>query len=116
MPARRSTSKGLVVEEIGEALWRGKVFFREERVLRNRIEDLAVLKAGLVEGRTKKMSYGGKETWLLFPAKLYCGQSLFDARRESIIIDYFFTDEIPGWKTPTISLAAAALRCATKSA
>jgi len=91
--------KGLVVEDIGETLWRGKVFFREERVLRNRIEDLTLLKkAGLVEGDPKKMSYGGKETWLLFPAKLYCGQSLLDARRESIIIDYFFTDEIPGYQ------------------
>ncbi|MBL8412926.1 MAG: hypothetical protein JNM42_00630 [Propionivibrio sp.] len=91
--------KGLVVEDIGETLWRGKVFFREERVLRNRIEDLTLLKkAGLVEGEPKKMSYGGKETWLLFPAKLYCGQSLLDARRESIIIDYFFTDEIPGYQ------------------
>ncbi len=91
--------KGLVVEEIGEALWRGKVFFREERVLRNRIEDLSALKkAGLVEGEPKKINYGGKETWLLFPAKLYCGQSLLDARRESIIIDYFFTDEIPGYQ------------------
>ena len=91
--------KGLVVEDIGETLWRGKVFFREERVLRNRIEDLTLLKkAGLVEGDPKKMTYGGKETWLLFPAKLYCGQSLLDARRESIIIDYFFTDEIPGYQ------------------
>lgn len=91
--------KGLVVEDIGETLWRGKVFFREERVLRNRIEDLTLLKkAGLVEGEPKKMSYGGKETWLLFPAKLYCGQSLLDARRESIVIDYFFTDEIPGYQ------------------
>ena len=91
--------KGLVVEDIGETLWRGKVFFREERVLRNRIEDLTLLKkAGLVEGDPKKMSYAGKETWLLFPAKLYCGQSLLDARRESIIIDYFFTDEIPGYQ------------------
>ncbi len=91
--------KGLVVEDIGEALWKGKVFFRDERVLRNRIEDLGVLKkAGLVEGEPKKMSYGGKETWLLFPAKLYCGQSLLDARRESVIIDYFFTDEIPGYQ------------------
>jgi len=91
--------KGLVVEDIGEVLWRGKVFFRDERVLRNRIEDLALLKkTGLVEGEPKKMSYGGKETWLLFPAKLYCGQSLFDARRESIIIDYLFTDEIPGYQ------------------
>jgi hypothetical protein len=91
--------KGLVVEDIGEVLWRGKVFFRDERVLRNRIEDLSLLKkTGLVEGEPKKMSYGGKETWLLFPAKLYCGQSLLDARRESIIIDYSFTDEIPGYQ------------------
>ncbi len=91
--------KGLVIEDIGEALWRGKVFFRDERVLRNRIEDLSILKKiGLVEGDPKKMNYGGKETWLLFPAKLYCGQSLLDARRESIIIDYFFSDEIPGYQ------------------
>jgi len=91
--------KGLVIEDVGEALWRGKVFFRDERVLRNRIEDLSVLrKIGLVEGEPKKMNYAGKETWLLFPAKLYCGQSLLDARRESIIIDYFFTDEIPGYQ------------------
>ena len=36
--------KGLVVENIGEALWRGKVFFREGRVLSNPIYDLTVLK------------------------------------------------------------------------
>lgn len=91
--------KGLLIEDVGEALWRGKVFFRDERVLRNRIEDLSILKKiGLVEGDPKKMNYGGKETWLLFPAKLYCGQSLLDARRESIIIDYFFSDEIPGYQ------------------
>ena len=91
--------KGLVVEEVGEILWRGKVFFRDERVLRNRIEDLSLLKkAGVVDGEPKKMSYGGKETWLLFPAKLYCGQSLLDSRRESIIIDYLFTDEIAGYQ------------------
>ena len=91
--------KGLLIEDVGEALWRGKVFFRDERVLRNRIDDLSVLKKiGLVDGEPKKISYGGKETWLLFPAKLYCGQSLLDARRESIIIDYFFTDEIAGYQ------------------
>ena len=91
--------KGLVIEDVGEALWRGKVFFRNERVLRNRIEDLSVLKKiGLVQGEPKKMSYGGKETWLLFPAKLYCGQSLIDSRRESIIIDYAFSDEIRGYR------------------
>ena len=51
---------------------------------------------GLVEGEPKKMSVDGKEAWLLFPAKLYCGQSLLDSRRESVIIDYFFSDELPG--------------------
>jgi hypothetical protein len=34
----------------------------------------------------------------LFPAKLYCGQSLLDGRRESIIIDYAFTDDIDGYR------------------
>jgi hypothetical protein len=91
--------KGLKLTELGQVLWKGKVFFREERVLRNRIEDLDILKkAGLVEGEPKKITVNGKDQWLLFPAKLYCGQSLLDARRESIIIDYFFTDEIPGYQ------------------
>jgi hypothetical protein len=40
----------------------------------------------------------GKDAWLLFPAKLYCGQSLLDARRESIIIDYAYSDELPGYR------------------
>jgi len=91
--------KGLQVEQFGEMLWKGKVFYRDERVLRKRIEDLALLKqTGLVEGEPKKLAVDGRETWLLFPAKLYCGQSLLDARRESVIIDYFFTDEIPGYQ------------------
>jgi hypothetical protein len=69
------------------------------------------------EGRAAKMDFEGKQTWLLFPAKLYCGQSLLDARRESIIIDYFFTDEIPGYQeSPTSSPAAAGCGCATRSA
>ena len=91
--------KGLKVETVGELLWKGKVFYRDERVLRNRIEDFPVLqRTGLVKGEPRKTTVNGKETWLLFPAKLYCGQSLLDARRESIVIDYFFTDEIPGYQ------------------
>lgn len=91
--------KGLKVETIGEGLWKGKVFFRSERVLRNRIEDLGPLRtAGLVEGEPKKHEVDGRDSWLLFPAKLYCGQSLLDSRRESIIIDYAYTDEIPGYQ------------------
>jgi hypothetical protein len=91
--------KGLQVENLGETLWKGKVFYRDERLLRNRIEDLGLLRqVGLVEGEPKKAAFDGRETWLLFPAKVYCGQSLLDARRESIVIDYFFTDEIAGYQ------------------
>ena len=91
--------KGIAVDKIGESLWHGKVFYRDERVLRNRIEDLKSLEAlGLVEGEPQKIKTGRKDAWLLFPAKLYCGQSLIDSRRESIIIDYAFTDEIDGYQ------------------
>ena len=91
--------KGISLDALGESLWHGKVFYRDERVLRNRIDDLSALKkVGLVDGDPKKISVDGKDAWLLFPAKLYCGQSLFDSRRESIIIDYFFTEEIPGYQ------------------
>ncbi|HEY3177718.1 MAG TPA: hypothetical protein VGL25_02425 [Casimicrobiaceae bacterium] len=91
--------KGLEIESLGEAIWKGKVFYRNEGVLRNRIQNLDVLKTiGLVEPEPRKHAVEDKETWLLFPAKLYCGQSLLDARRESIIIDYFFSDEIAGYQ------------------
>jgi hypothetical protein len=91
--------KGIKLEHLSEFMWKGKVFYRDERVLRNRIEDLGVLKKiGLVEGDPKKITVAGSDAWLLFPAKLYCGQSLLDARRESIIIDYFFSDEISGYQ------------------
>lgn len=88
------------LEFAGRNLWKGKVFFRDERVLRNRIEDLAVL-APVIDGKLtdlKKISVNGKDAWLLFPARLYCGQSLLDSRRESIIIDYAFSDEIEGYR------------------
>ena len=101
--------KGIELDAVGETLWQGKVFFRDERVLRNRIDDLSALKKlGLVEGDPKKISVNGKDAWLLFPAKLYCGQSLFDSRRESIIIDYFFTEEIPGYQEKPDFLAGPA--------
>ncbi len=88
---------------IGELLWKGKVFYRDEMLLRNRIEDLKSLKAlGLVEesdaNPLKEIEVNGHDQWLLFPARLYCGQSLLDSRRESIIIDYAFTDQLPGYR------------------
>lgn len=94
---------GAKIDLLGETLWKGKVFFRGEMLLRNRIEDLAALRTlGLVEqddaNPLQKIEVRGKDQWLLFPAKLYCGQSLLDGRRESIIIDYAFTDEIAGYR------------------
>ena len=90
--------KGRLLETAGEALWKGKVFYRNQKILRNRIEDLAVLRPIIGPGDIPKIDVDGRDAWLLFPAKLYCGQSLIDSRRESIIIDYAFTDEIRGYR------------------
>ena len=92
--------KGKKLDIIGEALWKGKVFYRDKKVLRNRIEDIAILKP-IIDGNLNdipKITVHGRDAWLLFPAKLYCGQSLLDGRRESIIIDYAYTDEIEGYR------------------
>jgi hypothetical protein len=87
------------VEDLGRVLWKGKVFYRNDRLLRNRIEDLAVLKP-IVDNpdSVPKITVDGKDQWLLFPARLYCGQSLLDGRRESVVIDYFFSDGLPGYR------------------
>ncbi len=99
--------EGLVVdvktaklEHVAEAVWKGKVFDRSHRILRNRINDLAILKplVGPDVGSIQKLEVDGKDTWLLFPAKLYCGQSLMDGRRGSIIIAYACTDNLPGYR------------------
>jgi hypothetical protein len=100
LPGLAAQVKTEKLELIGKHLWRGKVFYRDERVLRNRIEDTALLKP-LIDGDLStipKITVNGKDQWLMFPARLYCGQSLLDSRRESVIIDYFYTDEIPGYR------------------
>ena len=88
-------------EFIGRGLWKGKVFYRDEMVLRNRIEDTVLIGPLLGDepkDTIKKIDVGGKDAYLLFPAKLYCGQSLLDGRRELLIIDYAFTDKLPGYR------------------
>jgi hypothetical protein len=87
------------VEDLGRLLWKGKVFYRDDRLLRNRIEDLTVLKP-IVDNADSvpKITVNGKDQWLLFPARLFCGQSLLDGRRESVIIDYAFSDSLPGYR------------------
>jgi len=94
-------------EFLGRVLWKGKVFYRDTRILRNRIEDLSLLNPilGGNSNGIEKITVGGKDAYLLFPAKLYCGQSLLDGRRESVIIDYAFTDEVPGYRAQPDALA-----------
>ncbi|MGH7335769.1 MAG: hypothetical protein ACREKS_24070 [Candidatus Rokuibacteriota bacterium] len=90
----------LKAEGLSRALWKGKVFYRDQRLLRNQIDDLADLTPLLGHDTSKiqRLSFEGQRTWLLFPAKLYCGQSLLDGRRESIVIDYAFSDDLEGYR------------------
>jgi hypothetical protein len=100
----KGIAAGLELEKLtilGRALWKGKVFYRNDRVLRNRIDHLESLAEFFPnpaeEAKVRELTTNGKTDQLYFPAKLYCGQSLMDSRRESIIIDYAFTDEIEGY-------------------
>lgn len=113
---RIKDKKAKKLEKIASKLWRGKVFDRDKRVLRNYIEDLTVLKpiidnpGALRKTEIDRPGFWGRllpttEVWELFPAKLYCGQSLVDARRESVIIDYLYTDEIEGYQDGPDKLA-----------
>ncbi len=108
-------AKIATLESVGRQLWKGKMFYRNELVLRNLIDDLAPL-TPLIDNvstvRTTTVRRQGwlgsilpnNKVWLLFPAKLYCGQSLVDSRRESVIIDYSYSDEIEGYRPSPDSL------------
>ena len=94
------------VEALGKALWRGKVFFRSEGVLRNRIEELSILKAFVRDWESiPRLNFDGATTWLLFPAKLSCGDSRFDAARKSIVIDYSKGSTVQGYREVPDALA-----------
>ena len=100
-----------MVEAIGRSVWKGKYFYRDAMILRNFTENfLPVERIIRVDDRksveqTKVPRVGWLRYFspmttvnLLFPAKLHCGQSLLDGRRESIIIDYAFNDEVKGYQ------------------
>ena len=108
-----------LVEKIGHRLWKGKVFYRDQRILRNMIEDLVIFDAlekiddpdTVMTVKIPRDGWLGRilpsnEVSLLFPAKLYCGQSLLDSRRESVIVDYFYSEDIEGYRKSPDSLAA----------
>jgi|SRR5262245_7438146 len=107
------------LESFGAEMWKGKVFYRDQRMLKNMIDDSLLLRP-LVDKDPPIMTetvprdglfsrvasrFHANEVWLLFPAKLYCGQSLLDSRRESVIVDYHFSDEIAGYRKQLDSLA-----------
>jgi hypothetical protein len=107
-----------LLDKIGTALWKGKVFYRDKRELRNLISNSPVMlplvgDPTTIKYRTSIPREGWlgsilpkNEVWLLFPAKLYCGQSLLDGRRESIIVDYNYGEEIDGYRPKPDDLAA----------
>lgn len=105
-----------LLETAGQAFWKGKMFYRDQRVSRSLIDDLAPLGPFIDDPSTVKTTpmprrsmlrylWPTNNVWLLFPAKVYCGQSLIDGRRESVVIDYKFTDEVDGYRASPDSLA-----------
>jgi hypothetical protein len=70
-------------KKFAETLWKGKHFYKQDKALLNKIGPNVEPLLGVdIKGQMR------------FPAKVYCGQSLLDSRRESIIIDYAFTDTV----------------------
>ena len=116
VPGRIATANIAILKGVAETLWKGKMFYRDQQVLRNFIEDLGPLKLSIDDPASVPTVTIKRQGWLgsilpadkvslLFPAKLFCGQSLVDSRRESVIIDYNYGDEIEGWRASPDSLA-----------
>jgi hypothetical protein len=96
---RLANLAALKAEILGRMLWRGKVLFRSQGLVRNRIEDLAILRPIITDPDTvPKLKFDGATTWLLFPATLACGASRFEPSRRSILIDYARTAELDGYR------------------
>jgi hypothetical protein len=105
-------TKLLLLEQVGRTIWKGKYFYRDRRMLRNFIEDFKVVEHIITiddknavekisiprQGRLLPIFLPTTSVNLLFPAKLFCGQSLIDGRREAILLDYAFNDELPGYQ------------------
>jgi hypothetical protein len=104
-PLLRNVS-AMKLRRIGLAFWRGKVFFRSQGILRNRIEDLAILRPIIGNtDRIQKLTFDGQTTWLLFPAKVSCAESRLDTSQRSVVIDYSKGSEVEGYREVPDKLA-----------
>lgn len=89
----------LRAERLGRMFWRGKVFFRSDRIVRNRIDNRLILRPIIRDADTiPKLKFDGETTWLLFPARLSCGESRFDPSRPSIVVDYAEGPTLEGYR------------------
>ena len=96
----------LRAERLGRLFWKGKVFFRSQGILRNRIEQLTLLKPFIEDANNiPKLTFDGQTTWLLFPALLSCGTSRLDSTRPSVIVDYARGSEVEGFRPVPDKLA-----------
>jgi hypothetical protein len=98
-PALPAHVAALEAERLGRMVWKGKVFFRSQGLVRNRIEDLLLLRPIITDSETiPKLAFDGETTWLLFPARLSCGESRFDSTRPSIVVDYSEAPKLDGYR------------------
>lgn len=94
------------LEHLGRVLWKGKAFFRSQGILRNRIDDLAILKPLIKDSDTiPKLTFDGETTWLLFPARVSCGNSRLEPSRHAVVIDYAQGPNIEGYRPVPDKLA-----------
>lgn len=101
---------------MGELLWSGKRFYKKNQYgeveLRNAVDwgniaiQTVLKKAGLTEleapmSRIAQDKFaGGKSRYIMMPANVFCSLSLFDVRKESIIIDYAYGDDFTPFIAP----------------
>jgi len=88
-----------ILTRVGELFWQGKIFYRDKLELRNIIDKELIISTifGVSRDEMRIKEVFGDEVALLFPAKLYTGDSQFDPRRPSVIIDYAETASIDGY-------------------
>jgi hypothetical protein len=99
LPTELAVIAAMPVEQLGRVFWKGKVFFKADGILRNRIEDLAILKPLIKDSATiPRLTFDGQTTWLLFPAQVSCGTSLLEPGRRAIVIDYSKGPQIAGYR------------------